>query len=52
MAQDMNNDHVMLPQLNAHPMGGADMGMVPQDSEMVPLTPSDQLAQFVERMDQ
>ncbi|KAL8561590.1 hypothetical protein ACOMHN_024826 [Nucella lapillus] len=58
MAQDsgqMNSDHVMLPQLQTHPSmtaGNADMSLGQQDSDMVPLTPSDQLVQFVERMDQ
>ncbi|KAK7096829.1 CREB-binding protein-like isoform X2 [Littorina saxatilis] len=55
MGQDssqMNSDHVMLPHLQTHPsMGGgnADMGMGQQDSDMVPLTPSDQLVQYVDQ---
>ncbi|XP_025086148.1 CREB-binding protein-like isoform X2 [Pomacea canaliculata] len=55
----MNSDHVMLPQLQTHATlaqlqspTNADLGMGQQDSDMVPLTPSDQLVQFVERMDQ
>lgn len=55
MAQDssqMNSDHVMLPQLQTHPSmaaGNADMSMGQQDSDMVPLTPQDQLVQFLDQ---
>ncbi|KAL8591058.1 hypothetical protein ACOMHN_037291 [Nucella lapillus] len=57
MAQDSSQitADTMLPQLQTHPSMGpssADMGLNPQDSDMVPLTPSDHLVQFVERMDQ